>query len=306
MGPFVDSHLIPKALTTLSRSGEKYVEAGIGHRILRRPGSWYDSHLVTREGEDVLARIDSKAIKELRRLRLVWSGWDGATRLPTEDLVLEKGKPAYRIVEGAQATALQLFFISLLWRAGATTLPQFSRYVRIGDKFLEDVRLRVLAEDPGGFSDYPIHLFQIVDQGEMHNRTPLLERKRVPKLDGSLGESIDYVRFYFDGLIAHVHLALHRSLPQPYLQTCLGPSGRLTVLTHNFDDSRARENLREIALAAHVGSWIVPWHLKPIIDGLHARWPRPLAASSSRFACATNDRGRIERSDIRRSPPFDS
>ncbi|KVD59127.1 hypothetical protein [Burkholderia ubonensis] len=62
-GQFVKSHLIPRALTRLSRTGEKFIQSGIGERMARVPDSWYDLKLVVRLGEDILADIDDVGIK---------------------------------------------------------------------------------------------------------------------------------------------------------------------------------------------------------------------------------------------------
>jgi hypothetical protein len=76
-GQFVRSHLIPDALTRLSKTGNKYIETGVGLPVTRPSSSWYDERLVTRRGEDVLEDIDTQGIEILRRHSLVWSGWKG-------------------------------------------------------------------------------------------------------------------------------------------------------------------------------------------------------------------------------------
>jgi hypothetical protein len=47
-GPFVKSHLIPRALTRLSRTSEKFIQSGIGEPMVWIPDSWYDLKLVSR------------------------------------------------------------------------------------------------------------------------------------------------------------------------------------------------------------------------------------------------------------------
>jgi hypothetical protein len=49
-GEFVASHIIPLALTRLSGTGEKRIEAGIGLGIKHRANSWYDNALVKGNG----------------------------------------------------------------------------------------------------------------------------------------------------------------------------------------------------------------------------------------------------------------
>jgi hypothetical protein len=65
-GKFVKSHLIPKALTRPEEPGLPLIQGGSGKRARKRWDSWYDSELVTREGEDILSALDDWAIRYLR------------------------------------------------------------------------------------------------------------------------------------------------------------------------------------------------------------------------------------------------
>lgn len=246
-GRFVKSHLIPLALTRLSRTGEKYIETGIGLGIKSRANSWYDDLLVTREGEDILAAIDARGIEELRRHKLVWSGWDADENIAS--LFVSSGQEARtREVAFAQTDYLQLFFISLLWRAAASTREEFAD-IKLSTTTLEDLRVRVIDQAPGAFDDYPVQLFQATTLGVEHNRAPRLETKRMPLAAGTgWGSNVDYVRFYFEGLTAHVHIPQGTSMEPEYLQTCLGLglSDSTIVFGHTFEESRAWANFKEM------------------------------------------------------------
>jgi hypothetical protein len=230
------------ALTRLSRTGEKYVETGIGHGVKTRSNSWYDEQLVIREGEDILEAIDTRGIETLRRHKLVWSGWQ-----PYEDLVgafaFQEGQ-GFRLIQIPSPGELQLFFLSLLWRAAASSRHEFADF-KLPSQTLEDLRVRVLQQSPGLMNDYPVQLFQLADRGVEHNRTPLLERKR---MEPSVVE-VDYARFYFDGLCAHIHMPQGLPMEPHYLRTCLGglPDGQTIVFGHRFKDSRAWKNIEEVA-----------------------------------------------------------
>lgn len=246
-GRFVASHLIPLALTRLSRTGNKHIETGIGLGSKSRSNSWYDRQLVSREGEDTLAAIDTRGIEALRQHKLVWSGWND-----DEDLAAafsDLGQETHiREVQFAQSDDLQLFFLSLLWRAAASTRQEFAD-VSLPAATLEDLRLRVLHRSPGAFGDYPVQLFQLTTRGVKHNRAPFLERKRMPLPAGTgWGNEVDYARFYFDGLTSHIHLPHGASLEQEYLRSCLGlgPDKGTIVFGHRFEESRAWENIKEM------------------------------------------------------------
>ncbi len=242
-GPFVKSHLIPVALTRLSKTGEMYVEAGIGWGQMRRASSWYDSKLVSRLGEDILAEIDDRGIKALRANKLIWSSWGTAQRQESEDLSLEGGRPAWRMVRMVGPDALRLFFQSLAWRAAASQLPEFAE-ITLAPHVVEDLRRRVIARDPGPPHDYAVQLFQVISRGVDHNRTPLLEEKYVPMI-GMAPVRVPYIRFWFDGLVAHFHVD-SRSLPADYLATTLGAADPCIVFVNEFEDSRAFANFKEM------------------------------------------------------------
>lgn len=247
-GRFVDSHLIPLALTRLSRTGEKYIETGIGYGTKSRSNSWYDSQLVTREGENVLAAIDTRGIDALRRYKLVWSGWGNIEELISEFDPLEQGI-GVRQIELVHAEDLQIFFLSLLWRAAATARREFAD-VSLPAATLEDLRQRVLHQSAGSFEDYPIQLFQLTSRGVKHNRTPILERKRMPLAAAAgWGKEIEYARFYFDGLTSHIHIPGGVSLESEYLGSCMGLGKNRTTIVfgHRFEESRAWGNIKEVA-----------------------------------------------------------
>jgi hypothetical protein len=250
-GPYVDSHIIPLSLTRLSRTGEKYIEAGIGHGVKKRSNSWYDGALVTRQGEDILSDIDSKAINELRKHRLIWNSWKSEQRLHSEDILHEDGRPLYRLIRLERPEVLRVFFLSLLWRAAASTRPEFSK-IALQDSIVEDLRHRILKEEPGPSADYPIQLFQIITRGVEHNRTPLLERKPIIlDANGSSLEEIAYVRFYFDGLVAHINIPDGQSFGPHFLNTCLGFQDNSIVFLHEYDDSRASADIKEMVTVVH-------------------------------------------------------
>jgi hypothetical protein len=274
-GRYVASHLIPAALTRLSRAGEAYVEAGIGQGTKRRFNSWYDEHLVTQEGEDILAAIDHRGIEELRTHKLVWSGWSDSEDLRPHFASTESGHPGVRLLKLPEPKALQLFFLSLVWRAAASTRQEFEA-VRLPTAVVEDLRQRVVLQEARHFEDYPVQLFQLITRGVDHNRTPLLERKQIPSDGDSPGADIQYVRFYFDGLVAHVHLATGRNLSPAYLRSCvgLGANGFTIVVGHTFEQSRTWDNIQEMARTVAKESSVPPYALSVIAKAVRASLTR--------------------------------
>jgi hypothetical protein len=255
-GKYVKSHIIPLALTRLSRTGEKHVEAGMGFGLKRRASSWYDNSLVTKNGEDILAGIDAEAIDILRKNKLVWSGWGEDKELRSDSQVFGNENVGCRGVKIENAEALQLFYLSVFWRAAASSRPEFKN-ISLGQSELEDLRERVLLRNPGEFADYPIQLFQLTSIGIPHNRTPLLETKEIADSTASPIETVDYVRIYFDGLVAHVHLPRRTCLSQVYLKTCLRVGEDTIVFLHKADESRTQSDIKEIVGKA-MGEGLTP------------------------------------------------
>ena len=52
---------------------------------------------------------------------------------------------------------------------------------------------------------YPVTLVQLSTRGAPHNFTPIVRPKTFPAFDGTPERTVPTFRFYFDGLIAHVH-----------------------------------------------------------------------------------------------------
>ncbi|CCF95859.1 hypothetical protein RSK60_1180001 [Ralstonia solanacearum K60] len=238
-GQFVKSHLIPRALTRLSRTGENYIQSGIGEPMKRVPDSWYDMKLVAKDGEDILADIDDIGIRELRDNHLIWSSWGGHESL--RDILEINSELPFRMLRLQNSNALRLFFLSLLWRAGASHLSDF-RHVVLTPVEIEDLRERILNRDPGAPQDYPIILHQISTRGAHHNRAPILEEDTIT-VEGQPEHKVVYVRFYFEGLVARIHLGNRSQLPDYFSKLGINDRYEFVVYLHEFDNSRTKDNL---------------------------------------------------------------
>jgi hypothetical protein len=239
-GPMVKSHLIPKAFTRPERPGAGFTQHTSGKPATRRWDSWYDSNLVTREGEDVLSFYDNWATKFLRQEKLVWSSWKDS-RLP-DDLYQRLGDSHWGIrqILTPEAGLLRLFFLSLLWRAAASELEEFSN-ITLPPNRLKKLGEMLINRRSEPRSIYPISITQLSTKGIIHNATPIKQMKRVP---GGRDQMI--YRFYFDGLIAHIHRGKLKDMGD----LIVGLENRLTLSTVTYDQSYQRENLSDIISAA--------------------------------------------------------
>jgi hypothetical protein len=246
-GSFVKAHLIPRALTTPAQKGMPFFQWKSGGTPKRRWSSWYDQNLVTRDGEDVLTGYDTWAITELRKQKVVWSSWGERRNLGSLHSAASGTPWGIRKVAGINPTKLRLFFLSLLWRAASTDLSEFAE-VRLPQEDLEALRLLLLSRDPGPISFYPTTITQLSSIGNIHNHAPIAEIKVIPGLEpGEPTIEMPIFRFYFDGLIAHVH---NHSSDDGYTAALgsliVGASEQLVFTTQTYEGSWQRDNLMTV------------------------------------------------------------
>lgn len=237
-GTFAKSHLIPQALTGTEVPGERFIETGRGFRPIRRFTSWYDHQLVIRAGEQILSEIDTHGIAELRKHKLVWSGWKKDKKLVTHDYAVQPDAETglgVRLIENIDIQKLRLFFLSLLWRSLTTKIKEFSHLENIG------VNLQVLGElivrkAPSPANYHPIVLSQIDSRGFTHNHTPTIQEVEFPFEDGVRKAS--YYRFYMQGIVAHIYPEGCDDLFSTAPMSFIGGAEKLWVFTRRFEKSK--------------------------------------------------------------------
>lgn len=243
-GKFVKSHLLPQALTQPNTAGEYFIESGKGRWPVRRFTSWYDDQLVTREGEDLLSEIDDKAIAELRRLKLVWSGWGSEKSLSCPNHMQAEGK-GIRAIPEYNPHVIRIFFLSLLWRALKTRREEFSFLPSDGVN-LDEIGRMIVSGDCGSPNYHAVVLHQLSTKGEDHNYSPTFNVMEIP--DDGKSVSYGYYRFYIQGLIAHVHLNMDEEKFKYISGICVGCSEKLFVLTHEAHDSAQADRLKHVKI----------------------------------------------------------
>jgi len=152
-------------------------------------------------------------------------------------------------VDETDPVKLRLFFLSLLWRAAATSLTEFSE-VSLSEDELERLRLMLVHGDITPLSFYPCQLTQLSTKGIIHNHAPIADMKYVPILSGIGSQSfaLPTYRFYFDGLIAHMHVGLPKSYRPTQLGNLLvGFEKSLVLSTVSFEDSLQCINMQAIS-----------------------------------------------------------
>lgn len=239
-GVYINSHLLPKAVTRPAVKGQPLYQLESGKKPIRRWDSWVDPKLVTQAGEDILTEYDTWAIAQLRKYKLVWSGWHSEHEIGHRRILPGNG---IRRISGLDGRRLRLFFLSLLWRAAATSRPEFDE-IEVEPSDLEQLRTMLVARECGSAAWYRIQLSQIVTKGEIHNHAPIAMFKDVKTLTPGTRNRVEKIfRFYFDGLIAHIHLPEADGDNSDLGSFVLGAKKDLVVHTVDYESSFQRENL---------------------------------------------------------------
>lgn len=247
-GRYVNSHILPRALTMLSRDGQRAIQAELGNRPLRRLQGWYDNTLAIKEGEDILSDIDNKAITLLRENHLVWSGWPTVVdKLPCDINQITKldENTSLRIIEGVDFRPLKIFFLSIVWRAAASSREDM-RLVSLPPDMLEKLRIATLNQDALADVDFPVKIHQLSSRGFMHNRSPIIEQQTFDLNPPYRPMVHNFCRIYMDGLIAHVALDADKNYVDSLDNLIVGKSNSLAIIANTFESSRTFSNLQEL------------------------------------------------------------
>ncbi len=246
-GKFIRSHLIPQALTKPEVTGGIMKQIGEGSRPKKATSSsWYDYELVIRKGEDVLTEYDTSAINILRDHQLIWSSWKESFISDTRFHIIDENY-GVRELSGLNWKSLRLFGLSLLWRACNSSQAGFCD-IKIPKGDLEKIRILLINRDCGAIHFYPIKFCQLATKGKIHNQTPFVRKFELPKrCEVTKSRYLNIVRFYFDGLIMHIHLSKTLKQIKGFDQQILGfNSNRLIIPTVSYEVSFQRENMESI------------------------------------------------------------
>lgn len=249
-GKFAKSHLIPQALTSHSVKGDYFIESGRGARPVRRFTSWFDHKMLIAEGEEILSKIDSDGIDELRKHKLIWSGWGGAKKLKKEDFEVpfQPGADfAVRLIGGVDVSKLRLFFLSILWRSLKTKIKEFEYLPRDGVD-LDRLGRMIIDGDAGSPGYHSIVLIQMTI-GFNHNKSPTYHEMDLPDGDGV--QKIGYYRLYMQGLIAHIYPEDCSGLLERMGALFIGGHEKLWVNCRKFTESKQFHEARDEVLTAN-------------------------------------------------------
>lgn len=148
----VRAHIIPVSLYPADEKGHRMHYAIDGNGKLPRsrlPNGVYDPNLVCRECEDLFNAGDDYAKRLLIDER-------------AKGLRIQNGDTPYFEYNHVDYNNLKLFFISLLWRAHATSLQSFDK-VKLGPKFEAVARDMIKTGNPGNPDDFALVMLRAAE-----------------------------------------------------------------------------------------------------------------------------------------------
>ena len=188
VGPLARSHIIPDAFMRRATDAPFKEWDGTG-RPRRSFTGWYDTGILGHKGEAIIAKYDDAAAKCFIDQGYTYRSRRDPLNLGTlaDDLI---PRQIYEI--GVNAKTLHLFALSLLWRAAVSTLPALS-LITVRPKRLEEIRLRLLAGDPGSPDEFPAYFSVFCGAEELPKIAPY-----------QLGRPTFFCRFFLDGVVCYV------------------------------------------------------------------------------------------------------
>lgn len=220
----VEAHIIPESLYPFDRDKREPLikVTNVPNRYKSRSAKGeYDRNLVCLECEQLFSEWDRYAHKLL------------ASEPPNQDYIRYRGKVLSFVVNDVEYDKLKLFFISLLWRASASTLCEFS-VVKMG-RFERELADMIQAADPGDAQTFAVTLAKFDDPLATGILTPHRQR----------WSGINYWHFYLGGYVAYVKVD-HRCAPEPFRSFMLKPNEPLVILIRDYRGSSEFKLMRNL------------------------------------------------------------
>jgi hypothetical protein len=134
--------------------------------------------------------------------------------------------------------------------AAATSRTEFSK-ISIPEAELISLGRMLVDDDAQPLTFYPIQLIQLSTMGPVHNMAPIATSKTIPSYDKQPEKEVEFFRFYFDGLIVHIH----RNASDPSIEKMnslnIGNEEKFAVVTIPFEESFQDKNLSAIISDAY-------------------------------------------------------
>lgn len=214
------AHIIPRSFFKIIRGSEKHSVELIVKENDEKQKFWqsgfHDSRIVCNDCEKLFNKFDTHGYDVLSAVL--------SKKIICNDLVY----PSY-LIENFDYHKLKLFFLSMLWRAHASSLPFFS-HVNLGSH--ESILRSNISSGIAPLSnEYEIVLFHLINQSYPNVIIP-------PWKDKDNGVNI--YRFYLPNLIALIKVD-NQPLPQHYNSLVLKETPPYHLFFYSFIDSSEQQ-----------------------------------------------------------------
>jgi hypothetical protein len=213
----IKAHVIPEGFFRRFRSSPnslRLITNEAGEHEKRAPVGVYDKAIVCGGCESL------------------WKTWDEYAQLLLADTPLNsevryhKGQLLAHIVKDFDHDKLKLFFISILWRASASTQPFFSK-IELGP-FEKAAKQHISTADAGGVDDFAV----ILAKFDASLAKPIMLSPHKVEFCG-----VTYYRFYISGYVAHVKVD-KKDCPPPWSIISLSRDRPLVIMCKDFRKSK--------------------------------------------------------------------
>ena len=213
----IKAHVIPEGFFRRFRSSPnslRLITNEVGEHEKRAPVGVYDKAIVCGGCESL------------------WKTWGEYAQLLLADTPLNsevryhKGQLLAHIVKDFDYDKLKLFFISILWRASASTQPFFSKIV-LGP-FEKAAKQHISTADAGGADDFAV----ILAKFDASLAKPIMPSPHKVEFCG-----VTYYRFYISGYVAHVKVD-KKPCPLPWSIVSLSRDRPLVIMCRDFRKSK--------------------------------------------------------------------
>lgn len=224
----IEAHVIPRSFHRIApndRQPSRLITNAAGRYSQKVPKGVYDSSLVCEECEQQFSAWDDYASQ------LFLKRWDKFEK------ITDRGQEIAFSLAEFDYSLLKLFFLSVLWRASASSHVMFSK-IDLGPR--EAVLKKAIKQsDPG-----PMDFFGVVLQAFDTTNVGILD----PHPERFSG--IRFYRFYLSQVIAFIKVD-SRSFIEPFSSVAVSPARPLVLVQKNFLGSPERRVMRSLVISDH-------------------------------------------------------
>ena len=254
----IKAHTIPEGFFRRFRSSSnslRLITNRVGEHDKKAPVGVYDEAIVCGECE------------------ALWRTWDQyaqillADKPPDSEDRYHDGRVLAHVVKKFDYDKLKLFFISMLWRASASTQPFFSKIV-LGP-FEQSAKQLISSADPGGQEDFAVILAKF---DTSLAKTMVLDPDRF-ELWG-----VKCFRFYIAGYVVYIKVD-EKPCPVPWSIISLSRDRPLVIMCKDFRKSKELRSATNMlppsykTLQADLEAYAKGWGMPNLLPPLPPRTP---------------------------------